>query len=506
MRDDDRDLFDDDELDEEDVTELAPLELRTEQDFRERAAEAYKVYAGPMKRRFRWLRAGLFTTELAEHLLQDARALIRILSVAGDWNWRKDAKLNELGRLLTKIHPSEKVLIFTQFAETANYLEACLKSLGVKKLAAVTGESPDPTAMARRFSPVSNQKQIPATEELRVVIATDVLSEGQNLQDCAIIVNYDLPWAIIRLVQRAGRIDRIGQKAEQLLCYSFLPADGVERIIRLRARVRQRLRENAEVLGADERFFDDDGSDQPLVDLYNEKAGILDGEEDTEVDLASYAYQVWKNAIESNPGLERTIPNLPNVVFSTRSFTPTSGQAEGVLVYTRTADENDALAWIDQQGNSVTESQFAILKAAECEPDTPALTRRPDHHTLVRKAAERIVAEEKNVGGGLGSARGARFRTYDRVTRYLESLKGTLFEHGEQATGLRKAIDEIYRYPFLQSATDTLNRQLKGGISDQELVRLVLSLRADGRLCNITIDGVDRREPQIICSLGLVAK
>ncbi len=505
MRDDDSDLFDD-ESDDNGVTEPATLELRTEEDFRRRAAEAYKVYAGPMKRRFRWLQAGLFTNELAEHLLKDARALISILSAAGDWNWQKDAKLNELARLLTKIHGSDKVLIFTQFAETANYLEACLKSLGVKKLAAVTGESADPTGMAWRFSPISNgkQKQIPPGEELRVIIATDVLSEGQNLQDCAIIVNYDLPWAIIRLVQRAGRIDRIGQKAEQLLCYSFLPADGVERIIRLRARVRQRLHENAEVLGADEQFFDDDGDDQPLVDLYNEKAGILDGEEDTEVDLASYAYQVWKNAIERDPELERTIPGLPNVVFSTRSFNPADGQSDGVLVYTRTADENDALAWVDQQGNSVTESQFAILKAAECEPDTPALTRRADHHTLVRKAVERIVAEEQNVGGGLGSARGARFRTYDRLTRYLESLKGTLFERGDQATELRKAIDEIYRYPFLQPATDTLNRQLKSGVSDQELVRLVLSLRADGRLCNITIDGVDRREPQIICSLGLV--
>ena len=89
---------------------------------------------------------------------------------------------------------------------------------------------------------------------MRVIIATDVLSEGQNLQDAAVVINYDLPWAIIRLIQRVGRVDRIGQKAENILCYSFLPADGVDRIIRLRARVRQRLRENAEVVGTDEAF------------------------------------------------------------------------------------------------------------------------------------------------------------------------------------------------------------------------------------------------------------
>src|SRR5690606_17752957 len=109
----------------------------------------------------------------------------------------------------------------------------------------------DPTALAWRFSPNSNgvRNQVRAEDELRVLVATDVLSEGQNLQDCYVVVNYDLPWAIVRLIQRAGRVDRIGQKSENILCYSFLPVDGVEKIIKLRARVKQRLHENAEVVG-----------------------------------------------------------------------------------------------------------------------------------------------------------------------------------------------------------------------------------------------------------------
>jgi superfamily II DNA/RNA helicase len=130
-----------------------------------------------------------------------------------------------------------------------------------------------------------------------------VLSEGQNLQDAAVIVNFDLPWAIIRLIQRAGRVDRIGQKSEKILCYSFLPAEGVENLIRLRARVRQRLHENAEVVGTDEAFFEDEREKQKLLDLYHEKAGILDGDADTEVDLASYAYQIWKNATDRDAEL-----------------------------------------------------------------------------------------------------------------------------------------------------------------------------------------------------------
>ncbi|GAG77845.1 unnamed protein product, partial [marine sediment metagenome] len=209
--------------------------------------------------------------------------------------------------LLSKKHINEKVLVFTQFADTARYLEDQLKQRGLDLLEGVTGGSSDPTSLAWRFSPISNEKRefISKENELRLLVATDVLSEGQNLQDCSIIVNYDLPWAIIRLIQRAGRVDRIGQKSEHILCYSFLPADGVEKIIKLRKRVKQRLKENAEVVGTDESFFEDDSDEKTILDLYNEKAGILDGDTDTEVDLASYAYQIWKNAIDEDPKVEQ---------------------------------------------------------------------------------------------------------------------------------------------------------------------------------------------------------
>jgi hypothetical protein len=293
-------------------------------------------------------------------------------------------------------------------------------------------------------------------------------------------------------------VDRIGQQADTILCYTFLPAEGIERIIQLRARVRQRLRENAEVVGADETFFEDEDDAQIVRDLFTEKAGILDGDEDAEVDLASYAYQIWKNAIDRDPELEKIIPAMPNVVYTTRPHRPTADQPEGALVYLRTADDNDALAWVDREGRSVTESQFVILKAAECAPATPALPRHDRHHELVAEGVKLIVETEKSVGGQLGRPSSARFRAYERLKAHAESVKGTLFETSE----LRKAIEEIYKYPLLQSATDTLNRQLKSGISDHVLAELVLSLRADARLCRVS-EEVESTEPRVICSLGL---
>ncbi|MDD4025348.1 MAG: helicase-related protein [Kiritimatiellae bacterium] len=728
--------------------------LLSEAAFRARAAEVYDSYANHFGRRFKWLKAGLFNADLAEDLRKDAKALMQVLENAGGWDSARDAKLQALLDLLTRQHPTEKVLLFSQFADTVNYLNEQLKARGIKAVEGVTGNSDDPTAIAYRFSPVSNDKRNHVTreKELRIVLATDVLSEGQNLQDCSIVVNFDLPWAIIRLIQRAGRVDRIGQQSDTILCYSFLPAEGVERIIRLRSRVSQRLQENAEVVGADEAFFEDQNDAQAVRDLFTEKAGILDGDEDVEVDLASYAYQIWKNAIDRDPDLEKTIPAMPNVVYSTKPWPPlesgsgvppasseqaagtaapqlqdaeaiaaaseppltkgacvlrapaiagivrdalchfdgqryhlhawcvmpnhvhavvtpwgehtlsailhswksytahlinkrlrTHGEvweresfdhlirsadalgrfvnyvennpveaglctrpdqwefsscgaisgagvppansrdaagtaaphaaphaaplfnppdkidcssmksrgelphlrqegatyfvtfrlrdavgsrgagsgagvppansrdaagtaaphaaplgAEGALVYLRTSEGNDALAWVDKRGNSVTESQFTILKTAECAPDTPAIPRHDDHHEMVAKGVKLIVETEKSVGGQLGRPSGARFRAYERLKTYAEEIKGTLFDTRE----LRHAIEDIYKFPLLQSATDTLNRQLKSGIGNQALAELVMALRADVRLCRVTED-VEGTEPQVICSMGL---
>jgi len=492
-------LFEDDNGDSQPTP--STFYLRSANDFRKRAEEAYEAYAAQFRGRFKWLRPDLFVKSLVTDLAADAATLLSVLTRCGDWDPQKDAKLDALYKLLTKSHPNEKVIVFTQFADTVRYLEAQLRACGVQRLAGVTGEAEDPTSYAWRFSPVSNNKRDRATadQELRIMVATDVLSEGQNLQDGAIVVNFDLPWAIIRLIQRAGRVDRIGQKSEKILCYSFLPADGVENLIRLRARVRQRLQQNAEVVGTDEAFFEDERERQKLLDLYHEKAGILDGDAETEVDLASYAYQIWKNAIDGFPELQKTIQDLPPVVFATRAHEATEKKPHGVLVYLRTAEGNDALAWVDKDGNNVTESQFEILQAAECTPDTPALPRQAKHHDLVRKGVDFVVAEEKSVGGQLGRPAGARFRTYERLKRYAEQVKDTLFDSPQ----LARAIEDIYRFPLRQSATDTLNRQLRAGISDEKLAELVMALRDDDRLC-LVHDDEQTDEPQIICSLGLV--
>ena len=164
----------------------------------------------------------------------------------------------------------------------------------------------------------------------------------------------------------------------------------------------------------------------------------------------------------------------------------------------RTADGNDALAYVDRKGRSITESQLEILSAAECRPDTPARPHHESHHQLVAEGVKHVVREEKRVGGQLGRPSGARFRTYTRLKAHADAIKGQLFD----VDTLHRAIDDLYRYPLRQSAVDTLNRQLRSGIDDIQLSDIVISLRDDDRLC-LTDGAHEVQEPRIICSIGL---
>jgi hypothetical protein len=96
--------------------------LRDEESFRKRAAEVYDRYRAELLKRFKWMRPSLFIASLETDLTNDARALIRVLKACGSWDPEKDAKLDALHALLARKYPDDKVLVFTQFADTVNYL------------------------------------------------------------------------------------------------------------------------------------------------------------------------------------------------------------------------------------------------------------------------------------------------------------------------------------------------------------------------------------------------
>ena len=468
------------------------------------AAQVYATYWTRSQRRFKWLDPKFFQGGLKRTLRDDARLLAEVMQQVGRWNPARDAKLAALTTLLLETHPEAKVLIFTQFADTARYLAEQLRARGVGDLAEATGQAGDPTSLARRFSPATNGGLRDGETALRVLIATDVLGEGQNLQDAHIVVNYDLPWAIIRLIQRAGRVDRIGQQADTIEAYSFVPADGVERIINLRTRLYQRLQTNQEVVGTDETFFGEEAANR-LRDLYTEQSSVLEDDSGEDVDLSSAALQVWNSASEAD---RRAAAALAPVVGATRLIQGevSATAPPGVVSYLRFPDGTDAMVRVDSSGHLVSQSIAATFRAIACGPDTPALPNAANHDELVTAGLQTALQEQSSFAGQLGSLRSTRRQVYERVKRSLahHQRHPTLFSP-PFLTHLPPLIEALLRFPLRDAARTALSQQIRLGASDDDVASNALRLYDDDRLLLVTdTDEPNVPDPQIVCSLGLV--
>ena len=463
--------------------------------YMEKARKYYELLS--QKNNVAWIESTYFKRTLKQHLKQDCEQIIKMILLCGKWEAPADQKLNELETLLNKTHKGDKVLVFTQYSDTANYIYRQLRKRGFTHIDRATGGSKNPTAIVERFSPLSNNADVSSSDELRVLVATDVLSEGQNLQDAHVIVNYDLPWAIIRLIQRAGRVDRIGQESEEIYCYSFFPADGVEKIIRLRTRLNARINENANIVGSDEVFFE--GNEQNLRDMYNEKSGSLDDEDDSDVDLASQAYQIWKNATDANPKLKQIIPALSNIIYSTKKTD--SAIEDGVITYAKTHNDYDVLTWYNSKGEMVSQSQKKILAAMACSANEPAQEPLDNHFDLVKKAIDGMKQESTSVSGILGNRFSTRFRIIDLLEHYYQQPP-TLFFDADKKQQLKYAIDDIYNYQLLEGTKFILGRMLRSSTND-DIVESILEMHKNGTLCRIDEDRNKQKDPTIICSMGL---
>lgn len=198
-------------------------------------------------------------------LIEDAETLELLTLMVADITPEHDYKLQELLRLLDeKIeHPintdNKKVLVFSAFSDTAEYLykhvSKHIKNKYGLNTAVITGSIDGKTTIVgfkatlnnvlTCFSPISKGRNIlmpGSNTEIDILIATDCISEGQNLQDCDYLVNYDIHWNPVRIIQRFGRIDRIGSKNEYIQLVNFWPDMDLDEYINLKGRVETRMK------------------------------------------------------------------------------------------------------------------------------------------------------------------------------------------------------------------------------------------------------------------------
>ena len=269
--------------------------------------------------------ADMDTRKWKEDLSEDLVILNQLWSNIVDIWGQKDFKLQQLIALLeTKINKpfnpeNKKTIIFTAFADTANYLyeniQGYIKDTYGLHTALITGSRKicntkhipsDLNTLLTCFSPLSKDKDqlYPRlNDSIDLLIATDCISEGQNLQDCDYLINYDIHWNPVRIIQRFGRIDRIGSKNESITLVNFWPDVTLDAYINLKQRVESRMLISNMASTGDDNILNTDEKDleyrkiqlqklqEEVIDLEDLREGvsITDlGLNDFRVDLSNF--------------------------------------------------------------------------------------------------------------------------------------------------------------------------------------------------------------------------
>ena len=271
---------------------------------------------------------------ILDKTFEDLDEIARFLDAASRLTPEQDDKVRKLVRLLrTKDLAGRKVLMFTEFADTARYVESQLRAAGVDGLVRIdSGSKVNRAEVIRRFSPYYNASSTAelaadGLDEIRVLVSTDVLSEGLNLQDATRLVNYDLHWNPVRLMQRIGRVDRrMSPDVEQRLAvdhperaaergtvrfWNFLPPDELERILELYEKVAGKTLLISHTLGIEGRkLLRPDDAYDPLREFNASYEGTRTAAEEMHLE--------YQALLKRHPGLAERLDALPGSVFSGR--------------------------------------------------------------------------------------------------------------------------------------------------------------------------------------------
>lgn len=337
----------------------------------------------------------------------DIDTLTTIWQRVKDIKPEKDAKLQELKVLLSKDLKGKKVIIFSYYKDTARYLyeqlggeagAAFLKKAGNPHIRRMdSGADPkERTGLVQAFAPLANKRpELQGTEkEVDILISTDVLSEGQNLQDCGYLINYDLHWNPTRMVQRAGRIDRIGTKFNTLWIHNMFPEEGLERLLKLVQSLSLKIADidrtgflDASVLGetVHPRNFN------TLRRIQDEDGTVIE-EEEQFTELASNEFLLQQLRTLLNKEGQETLETLPDGIHSGLARERT----KGMFFYFKAPDpagQGHLHFWryYDLREDRIVDNRYLIANLIACNPDTSRVVADYDVFNLQEKVIADIL-------------------------------------------------------------------------------------------------------------------
>ena len=448
---------------------------------------------------------------LRQDITADRELLDRMRQEVAEVTPDKDAKLQVLLEKLKTSIPkaSGKVLLFTQFADTAQYLYQNLNPGGADPtIDVIYGTEKSKARVAARFSPLSNPYiTLRANEpEIDLLVATDVMSEGLNLQDGDVIVNYDLHWNPVRLIQRFGRIDRIGTENDEVWGFNFLPERQLDQNLGLTATLRSRIQEIHDTIGEDAAILDKEEriNEEAMFAIYQGGDGqmMLQEEEEDGIPDLTEAEEFFRKLSTEDPGEYKRITELRNGIRSGRPvFAGT-----GTYVFCQ-AGKFQQLYLLDADGNTVSKDMEEVLRSIRCPREEPRTTLPARHNEIVMRVKTEFEADVRE-----RTAQQESLLSLSLAQRYVIKELRAHAARTEDDDVKRRCLflEEAFKQTLPAALRSNLNTLRRNGVTGDNLLRNLaeayqafdLGSRADNE--RVRIEEEVAAIPRIICSEALV--
>jgi superfamily II DNA/RNA helicase/HKD family nuclease len=367
----------------------------------------------------------------------------------------RDPKLLTFIDILKKsaIPKKSKLIIFTESRETAEYLDDRLGKIFPREVLSFSGASGAPT----RDKVIANfdaRAKFPKND-YRILITTEVLSEGVNLHRSNVVINYDIPWNPTRLMQRAGRINRVDTKFDTIYTFNFFPTIQSNDQIKLKEAAEYKIQAFIEMLGADARLLTE-GEEIKSHDLFARLTSkkTITGEDEEEESELKYLRTI-RNIRDSAPDLFEKVKRLPKKARTAREY---EGEGKSLLTYFRKGKLQKFYLSNDKSTGEL--DFFSAAKYLEVDKNTPRESLGEDYYEFLeknKKAFTSATTEEVPAT----KMRGGR----DSATFVLKILKSNQIKHFKGYT----EDDEIY-------IKEVINLIEEGGLPKQTAKTLVKEL------------------------------
>ncbi|SMO32425.1 SNF2 family N-terminal domain-containing protein [Balnearium lithotrophicum] len=390
----------------------------------------------------------------------------------------KDPKLEEFLKLLKKdsvLKNSKKLLIFTESSETADYVGEKLKETFGDCVLIYSSKSKSSLReeIISNFDPNAKRKE----DNIRFLVTTDVLAEGINLHRSNVIVNYDIPWNPTRVLQRVGRINRVGTEFKEIYIYNFFPVGATEKEIGLEAAAVAKLQAFHEALGEDAKYL----TEEEEVDAHGLFERINTIEEDEEESFLKYV-KLLRKIREEEPELFERIKKLPKKARSGRRFK----REFLITLFKKGKLKKIYISYRDREPQEID-----FLKAVELLETEPSEKRVkiPDtvYYELLnknRKAFEKSLEREREKS----RSRKSFSRTEKNLINSLRALKSSLKNSSEKES-VQKLLDAVINGSVPKGALKDLSKKLNEAKTLNERKKVLIDF-----IDNFPLEEKKRRE------------